>query len=198
MNLRFPAGCPHFKESDWDNYQLIQYRQFVKYSPHRKTALDCGAHAGIMTRRMSKDFKNVVSFEPVHYTLLTSNTLDLHNVDIKPFGVLDHLGIVPISINLNNSGDCVIGSGPDEIEVITIDWLDLRDISAIKMDVQGSEMAALVGAARTIQRDHPTLMLEIEKDDSNREMIEETMLEWDYVKVFEKNADRVYQWCGWR
>lgn len=198
MNLKFPAGCPHFKDSDWADYQLQQYRQLVRYAPHQTLAIDCGAHAGIMTRRMSADFKQVISFEPVHYNLLTSNTADLNNVKIHPYGLLDAPAIVPIHINTENSGDCVVGAGDDSIEVTTIDSLDIEGVSVIKMDIQGSEYPALQGARETILHDHPTLMIETERWDPNGVAIEDFLLDMDYVMVFQKNADRIWRWTGWR
>lgn len=197
MNLRFPAGCPHFRDSDWNDYQLIPYRQLVKHSPNRKFAIDCGAHAGIMTRRLSEDFAHVVSFEPVHHRLLQTNTEDLNNVTIEPYGVYDSPAIVPIHINTQNSGDCVVGSGADSIEVRSIDSYGFEAVDAIKMDVQGSEYSALLGARDTILDCHPTLMIETERWDPNAQAITDLLTEWDYRLVFEKNADRIWRWIGW-
>lgn len=195
--MRFPKGDTHFKESDWDNYQILQYRELVRLSPQRKLALDCGAHAGIMTRRLSRDYDRVISFEPVHWALLASNTEDLNNVEIRPVAVGEKPGTNTISINIENSGDNVVGEGSLEINTITIDSLDISDVAAIKMDIQGSELSALLGARDTIYHDHPTLMLEIENHDPNRAPIESLMAEWDYRLAFSKNADRVYRWRGW-
>ena len=197
MNLNFPTGDTHFKPNAWAEYQLAQYQQLVKHTPRRGLAIDCGAHAGIMTRRMSRDFDQVISFEPVHHQILKANTEDLTNVDIKAFGVSDHLGELPCTINRENSGDCLIAvDGADQMPVITIDWLDLPTVDAVKMDIQGSELSALVGATKTITRDHPTLMLEIENWDPNREIILDLLKEWGYVLVFTKNADTVWRFKG--
>lgn len=63
------------------------------------------------------------------------------------------------STRLNNSGD-------QEIEVISIDGLvkampkDKR-IGIIKMDIEGMEPETVQGAVKTIQRDHPILLLSI-------------------------------------
>lgn len=198
MKLEFPSGDTHFKQSDWDNYQLLAYHQLVEHTPHTDLALDCGAHAGIMTRRMSRDFDQVISFEPVHANLLRSNTQDLNNVQIIDKGVYYGEGIFPMQINRENSGDCVLGAGSDSITVIPIDSLNLSRVSAIKMDIQGSEYGALLGAAGTIQLSHPTLMIEIENWNPHARALQELLVNWDYVCVYQKNADRIYQWRGWQ
>jgi len=195
--LKFPAGCPHFKDEDWGGYQLIPYLAMVKFAPSKGLAIDCGAHAGIMTRRMARDFERVVAFEPVHHQLLKSNTEDLPNIQIEPYGVLDFTGTVPISINTENSGDNRVGRGPDTIETRELDSYRFESVSVIKMDIQGSEFAALVGARNTIQRSHPTLMIETENWDDNRTLIDELLTDWGYRVVDSKNADRIWRWTGW-
>ncbi len=56
-------------------------------------------------------------------------------------------------------------SAPDSVEVAvtTIDALDLRNVGLMKIDVEGFELPALRGAAATIERDRPRLMIEIEQ-----------------------------------
>ena len=197
MKLRFPTGDTHFRDSDWQTYQLLQYSELVRWAPRRTLALDCGAHAGIMTRRFARDFDSVIAFEPVHHQLLSLNTQDFASVRVIDSAVSNQSGFTTISINRENSGDNRIGEGELEITTVRIDGLNLSPVGAIKMDIQGSELWALQGAEQTIVRDHPSLMLEIESDDPNRAEIESLMNLWNYSVVYRKNADRVYSWRGW-
>jgi FkbM family methyltransferase len=45
-------------------------------------------------------------------------------------------------------------------DIVALDNLDLDPVDFIKLDVQGSELDALRGAAATLERDRPTLMIE--------------------------------------
>lgn len=197
MNLEFPPGDEHFSQRDWAEYQLTQYRELVKRSPHRKLALDVGAHCGIMTRRMAVDYESVVAFEPVHTWFLENNTQEFDNVTVHQCALTDTTGgSVPMTMNLKNSGDNRIGVEAGNqyitVEQRTIDSFNLEAVGAIKMDIQGSEYAALRGAERTITRDHPALMLEIETWDTNRNAILAVLKSWGYRRVFSRNADNIF------
>ena len=199
MHLEFPPQDTHFKSSDWQEYQLPQYRRLVKHAQNRSLVLDVGAHCGIMTRRMARDFYRVVAFEPVHYNLLRNNTVDLPNVEIHPVAATDrNTGAVPIQLNLENSGDCRIGVSPDAIRITvdqrTIDSYNFSGVGAIKMDIQGAELQALKGARNTILGDRPTMMLEIELTDPNRLAIEQFLFDLDYRQIYRRSADTI--WIG--
>ena len=49
------------------------------------------------------------------------------------------------------------------IDDIDLEALDLADLLMMKVDVEGHERAALAGAAETISRHHPLLVVEIEE-----------------------------------
>ena len=48
------------------------------------------------------------------------------------------------------------------VNCATLDDLDYRDVGFIKIDIEGHEKAALMGAARTIERERPNLFIENE------------------------------------
>jgi FkbM family methyltransferase len=52
------------------------------------------------------------------------------------------------------------------VDVISIDDLELNRLDFLKIDVEGMEMDVLVGATKTIEREHPLMIIEIVK--SNR------------------------------
>jgi FkbM family methyltransferase len=198
MKLRFPKGDTHFHSDAWDTYQLTQYRQAVKATRNRGVAIDCGAHAGIMTRRLCEDFKNVHAFEPVHSQVLQQNTEDYRNLTIWEYAVFSSPGSAKMHIRTDNSGDCSLSTDGVEIETRTIDSFAFDTVDFIKMDIQGAELPALIGATETILECHPTLMIEIEPDDSNRSQIQDLLQDWDYSLKYTKNADWIYVWNGWR
>jgi hypothetical protein len=48
-----------------------------------------------------------------------------------------------------------------DVELRTIDSFAFKDVRAIKIDVEGSELAVLAGARDTIRRDRPPLIVEL-------------------------------------
>ena len=49
------------------------------------------------------------------------------------------------------------------VPLITVDGLGLHDVTFIKIDVDGHEVPVLHGAAETIKRDQPRLLVEVEQ-----------------------------------
>ena len=54
------------KKGDWGLYQPHIYRMAIKSvdANSRRVALDIGAHVGLLSMQMAKDFTGVVAFEP--------------------------------------------------------------------------------------------------------------------------------------
>jgi FkbM family methyltransferase len=69
-----------------------------------------------------------------------------------------------------------------EIDGITIDSLELARIDLIKIDVEGMEIEALAGAAGSLARAHPILIVEMIKSDKAR--LGETLRAYGY-RLFE-------------
>ncbi len=62
-----------------------------------------------------------------------------------------------------NIGDTKIGNGGDQVEMRTLDSFNLSNLSFIKLDVQGSELAVLKGARPRSRANRPLLFVEVEE-----------------------------------
>lgn len=191
--MKLPQGDTHFKPSDWDNYQLPQYLKAVGLCAQTRTAIDCGAHVGIMTHRMAEQFQTVHAIEPVHWQLLQQNVLEYTNVEVYPYCVGDTQQSVGIRrVNPENSGDNRVVQGSDYYQY-PIDHWRWECVDFIKMDIQGHELPALLGAEQTIRRWQPVLMIELEQDDPNRLKILELLVDdWRYTLHSRRNADHIF------
>lgn len=133
------------------------------------TAVDVGAHVGSHTLSMSKfvgEQGKVISFEPLKklYTELVHNVTlnDRHNVTAYRCA----LGSTFQEIEMNpalpdNEGATAIGQGGDPAPMITLDSLNLENVSFIKIDVENYEYEVLKGAEKTIRKYHPYMIIEI-------------------------------------
>lgn len=190
--MKLPSTDTHFRSSDWLTYQLKQFQVAVNLCSQKRTAIDCGAHVGIMTHRMADLFEQVHAIEPVHWQLLQQNTATYPNVEVYPFCVGDVEKSVGVrEFNPTNSGDNRVVEGNTHTQYPIDSWA-WQEVDFIKMDIQGHELAALQGAEKTIRTWHPVLMIELESDDPNRTKILDLLAVWGYHLKFRKNADHVF------
>ncbi|HZN17079.1 MAG TPA: FkbM family methyltransferase [Micromonosporaceae bacterium] len=70
---------------------------------------------------------------------------------------------------------------PVAVPRLTIDSLGLTDVRFVKMDIEGHELAALRGAERTIRRDLPPVLLELEERLQPVSRVVELLASWGYT-----------------
>lgn len=195
--LKFPESDAHFYK--YDHYQREIYEAALEYTPGRTCAVDVGAHVGIFTLYMAADFMRVYAFEPVpeNYVCLCEN---LHKFGGPNHGVLlcnKALTSTPTTLHIahvcpTNSGTWEVGSEGVEVIGLPLDDLCIVKPDLIKLDIQGHELQALVGAYSTITTHKPTIIIELwgETDTSDVQAYLELTL--DYKQVARINKDCVY------
>ena len=131
--------------------------------------LDVGAGVGYYTMLAAKLGCQVIAFEPSRNHAIISHAL-CHNklhAAVVPAAVGDHNGEGTLRLNVANDGDNRMVEGDakwpaEPTHVMTIDSLGLAPTgpSFLKVDVQGSELAVLRGAAKFVARYRPTMLME--------------------------------------
>ena len=144
-------------------------------------ALDVGANLGEYTVFMAKRLREgkVLSFEPMALirTQLQENVRlnDFKRVDIFDFGLSDKkqtLNLHEVDDGNEGLGTLFLGNkkskGSMEIALESLDekWdsFGLNRLDFIKIDVEGSELFVLRGAARTIAKFRPLVLVEISEE----------------------------------
>jgi FkbM family methyltransferase len=127
--------------------------------------VDCGAYTGDSAAEFAEfsnnrvgGYKKIISFEPDsgNYEKLKARNVP-NNICINK-GVSDKKGTVYFHSDFNISRVCDEGS--EKIELDTIDnVVGDGNVTFIKMDIEGSELAALHGAKETIKRCRPKLAI---------------------------------------
>jgi FkbM family methyltransferase len=144
--------------------------------------LDCGANIGIFVRKaLDRGARRVIAIEPVP---ITAEALQRNfaaevasgRVVVYRKGVWDHEDVLPMHVNADHTRDSFLrpmegDTGIVNLPLTTIDKivaeLGLERVDFIKMDIEGAERQALLGATGTIRRFHPrmSLCLYHEKED---------------------------------
>lgn len=134
---------------DWQHADVASALAFVS---RFGVAVDCGAHRGVVTRLLAQRFAHVVAIEPGPLAD------QIEGAQVIRAALGDKPGRCGMADGRWNTGQrhCVEG---DAIEVITLDSLGLAP-DFIKLDVEGMEWHALVGAEQTIRTHRPVVMFE--------------------------------------
>lgn len=141
-------------------YQYHKYEVALALCGQRQTAIDIGAHVGLLSYWMARDFKNVAAFEPVaaHRECFAVN-VPASNVTLHACALGEHDAMVSIKTAPTSSGDSVV-SGAGDIPMYRLDDFHLADVSFAKLDLEGGELFALRGGEETIKRCRPVVMVE--------------------------------------
>jgi FkbM family methyltransferase len=126
--------------------------------PQRRIAVQAGGNIGLWPKRLAESFTHVLTFEPepVSRACLEKNVYK--NVIVSSAALGAELGTC--SIDRKSLGSHKVTDGGD-IEVVTIDSLDLVDLDLLQLDVEGYEWHALMGGFETISRCQPVIQVEL-------------------------------------
>lgn len=199
-------------EGDKDDQTRI-----LKYVRKRRVCIQAGGACGVWPYRFSLEFDRVHTFEPhpENWFCLMQNIAGRANIYAhnRALGALngrtrlihpaykqpDNHGVFYIS---DTSKDPVVA----DVEVITIDSLQLDGVDLIQLDIEGGEQNALLGAAETIRACHPVIVLEnkplrhLEKEfrTSPRLVSKFVCDTFDYHQAGRVEKDSIYMWNGHR
>lgn len=147
----------------------IQYLDFIN-KDSIKTVISGGAYDGATTLQFRTNFKNIqkiYAFEPLYdkfkceiYDKIIQNTKE---IEIIQKGLFDKS--TRINFDEHGTSSKIKNEKGTSIEVVSIDDFvesrKIKKIDFIKMDIEGSEISALNGAKKTIQRDRPQMAISI-------------------------------------
>lgn len=145
-------------------YQRAHLSNAIKFCNTRRTAIDVGAHYGIMSYNLAQLFRSVHSFEiqPDVYSCLekTVNSLDMNKVTTYPYGLGAEVKQVGLNFSPGKTFSTHVSGAGSEAEVRPLDELELTDVDFIKIDAEGYEPLVIQGAINTIKQYKPVIFYE--------------------------------------
>lgn len=137
--------------------------------------LDCGANVGVYTREaLGRGARLVVAIEPAPDNLeclrrTFAAEIQAGKVLLYPKGVWDKDDVLEFRVDpknqaadsfvINRQGSTVVSRLPLTTIDKMVDELKLPSVDYIKMDIEGAEVKALLGAKNTLARFHPRMAL---------------------------------------
>lgn len=185
-----PIGSVWYRVGAWTLPALVEENQSDEY--HFRTlikpgdiVLDVGANVGTDTRTaLANGASQVIAIEPEPVSLeclrrnLAAEIRD-NRVVVVPKGAWDREDTLVLHVDPADAGGSSFlwqKSGPSiKVPLTTIDRIaaemKLPKIDLIKMDIEGSEKNALLGAADVIRRFHPRLAIALEHSTDDVEVL---------------------------
>lgn len=135
----------------------------LAYVKQRKLAIQAGGNTGVWPKFLAREFEQVYTFEPEpnNYHCLAVNCVE-PNITIFAAALGAHWRTtvhMEYPEGPRNMGACRVAAHGN-IPIVTIDSLRLDYCDFIQLDIEGYEPHAIEGAADTIRKYRPVLMLE--------------------------------------
>lgn len=171
MKLTFADGDDFMRaeyEHQGGSYQRSHLEQALKHVKQFRGAVDGGAHVGTWAIPLAKVFSRVDAFEPSEdtYIALRENILSTgtKNITTHRMALGSHDGWARMALDPKQASRRNLGAryvtGGSDVQVVTLDSFHFASIDFIKLDVEGSEPAALEGARETLRRCRPVVLFE--------------------------------------
>lgn len=187
--------------SEWKS----KFGPFVQDLKKKGTVVQAGAWQGVYPKLLARHFKKVVCFEPdpANYKICLKN-LDLdHRVLCINAALGGRIGLADLEITETTGQHRIKDPNLESFELdikesrqvnmITIDSLNLRDCDLIMLDVENYELPVISGAMETIKKCLPVVVFEKSYWPDRDQEIDHMLGDLGYVKTHDWIRDSVYQ-----
>lgn len=145
-------------------YQYGKYEAALPFLKNNRMAVDVGAHIGLWSYFLSRDFEKVLAFEPMrdHQSCWYKNMEGRDNAILMPLALGVQEGRVTLETRTpGSSGDTQVKPyAAGEIEMRTLDSFERDDVDLIKIDCEGFEEFIVRGAVDTLLKCRPCVIVE--------------------------------------
>lgn len=194
---RAPNDCNY---KDWHTNFIDDILELYAPDMERRVALDIGGCVGMMAVPFAQQYEQVHTFEinPQIRECLKLNTEKYPNVTVHDYGLSDKEGPVRFSVLPWSGGSRVSPNGEQVFEVKTLDSFEFENVDLIKMDVEGHEYQAMIGASETVRRCKPLIITEIHsrrdrRSYQYRQALFAHMKMLDYELIDVRQADYIWR-----
>ncbi|GAA3193792.1 FkbM family methyltransferase [Actinocorallia longicatena] len=155
--------------------------RLAEFVPAGGTALDVGGWFGPWTQRLLARADRVVTVEadPEMAALLART---FPRARVIAAAASDTTGTASFAATAVSrlAGTSTVSAGGATVPCVRLDDLDLTDVRFLKLDIEGHELPALRGAAQTVRRDEPAVLLELEARHQPIEPVISLLESWGY------------------
>ena len=168
--------------------------------PIHKVVLDIGANIGNHAVYFATHliYTKILAFEPLpeNYELLRQNIqpYGIDKVSARNWAISDRVGRAQIVKNEANYGACEVSYDSlvgTEVIMSSVDTLTefWQPVTLMKIDVEWWEPHVIAGAQKTIERDHPLILIE----DTNK-AYGPLLPQYDMIYAWDHHKTYLYKW----
>lgn len=178
--------------------QLKNLDKALEHVERFRHAIDGGAYIGDWTFELARHFRNVTAFEPdpKTFVLLQENVGNVPGVRL----IAGALGDEDCSVSIGDAErksyvHYVIKDSTGTVPMYRLDGLGLDDVDFIKLDCEGADPLALLGAKKTIARCLPILLVEDKNLGPQRfssPSVRDVLAPWGYRQVWHHKPDALW------
>ncbi len=141
----------------------------VIQATEKEVFVDLGAYIGdtvldYLNQYGANQYQKIYCYEITEdsFETLKNNLSSYPNITLRKKAVSDQEGILYFQKSVvDHSANMVGSTGEEEIESITLDQDITEKVTMIKMDIEGSEEKAILGAKRHITEEHPKMLISV-------------------------------------
>lgn len=179
MTWDLPKADTYFKpllDKTPRGFQIDHLDVALKHCRAFRLAVDGGAHIGTWSNEMARCFDRVIAFEPALDTFrcLVRNVGHHPNVQFQNFALGEQSAAGFVHDDPTRSGNTGsrfvtpvsnLAKVPalSAITIVPLDQFEFPALDLLKLDVEGSELPALLGAQATIRLCQPVIVIEVKK-----------------------------------
>ena len=168
MNNWYDFDFQTLKECQESNYSHY-FDLDVIQTDREEVFVDLGAYTGdtvldYLNQFGANQYQKIYCYEITKnsFEVLKNNLSSYPNVSFRRKAVADQSGILYVQKStVDDSANMILASGDQEIEATTLDEDINEKITLIKMDIEGFEEKAILGARRHIVNEHPKLLVSV-------------------------------------
>lgn len=191
----------HDKAVKYATRDLPTLEKATALAAGRRAAVQAGGNLGVWPAWLSQAFATVYTFEPAPdlFPLLTAYASEANVIKFQAALGYERT-LIATSADREDGKDSHPGvthvSGPGVVPTLRIDDLGLPVCDLIALDLEGYELFALQGAADTVQRCRPVIVVEVNgrclRFNVTPDQVRGWLAEAGYRLVFREHADEVY------
>ena len=150
-------------------YQYEKYEAALALCTERRVAIDVGAHVGLWSYWMARDFKSLFAFEPMpaHQECWRVNMAGLENAALFAYALGAQDGMADLVTSPTSSGDTYVRPADSaeraamQVPIRRLDGIaGWGGVDLLKIDCEGFEYFVVQGAVETLATNSPVVVVE--------------------------------------